>query len=129
MRIFLCPICRTPLSATNDDTKEGLVAVISVKIPEPQFEGQTKSKLGNSSVRPLVDRSVAETLSNFFEENPNCPCKMKIKTHFTMNFFEKNQKAIRDLRQFPFTEKSVYRGTHPYFARQEMHPEKDFFRP
>jgi len=56
---------------TNDDTKEGLVAVISVKIPEPQFEGQTKSKLGNSSVRPLVDHAVAETLSTFFEENPN----------------------------------------------------------
>ncbi len=56
---------------TNDDTREGLVAVVSVKIPEPQFEGQTKSKLGNSSVRPLVDSAVAQTLSTFFEENPS----------------------------------------------------------
>lgn len=55
---------------TYDDAKEGLCAIVSVKIPEPQFEGQTKSKLGNSAVRPLVDRAVSETLSTFFEENP-----------------------------------------------------------
>ena len=54
----------------GDDTREGLVAVISVKIPEPQFEGQTKSKLGNSEVKGLVEQIVGEHLGRFFEENP-----------------------------------------------------------
>ncbi len=47
---------------TNEDVAEGLTAIISVKVPEPQFEGQTKDKLGNSEVRGIVDKSVAETL-------------------------------------------------------------------
>ncbi len=54
----------------GDDTREGLVAVISVKIPEPQFEGQTKSKLGNSEVKGFVEQMVGEHLARFFEENP-----------------------------------------------------------
>jgi len=56
---------------TNDDVKEGLTAIISVKVPEPQFEGQTKSKLGNSEVRKIVDRIVSEKLAEFLAENPN----------------------------------------------------------
>ncbi|MBQ2700011.1 MAG: DNA topoisomerase IV subunit B, partial [Clostridia bacterium] len=54
----------------SSDTQESLAAVISVKVPEPQFEGQTKSKLGNSEVRGIVDKLVAEQLSSFMEENP-----------------------------------------------------------
>jgi DNA gyrase subunit B len=54
----------------GDDTREGLVAVISVKIPEPQFEGQTKSKLGNSEVKGFVEQVAGEHLAKFFEENP-----------------------------------------------------------
>lgn len=54
----------------GDDTREGLVGVISVKIPEPQFEGQTKSKLGNSEVKGFVETIAGEQLSKFFEENP-----------------------------------------------------------
>jgi DNA gyrase subunit B len=64
-------LSKDDIKLTQEDTKEGLVAIVSVKIPEPQFEGQTKSKLGNSSVRTLVDHAVADTLSTFFEENPS----------------------------------------------------------
>ncbi len=55
---------------TGEDIREGLTAIVSVKLVEPQFEGQTKTKLGNSEVRPMVDALVAEKLATFFEENP-----------------------------------------------------------
>ncbi|AEG13655.1 DNA topoisomerase (ATP-hydrolyzing) subunit B [Desulfofundulus sp. TPOSR] len=59
----------TPALA-GEDIREGLTAVISVKVPEPQFEGQTKTKLGNSEVRGIVDTVVADGLATFLEENP-----------------------------------------------------------
>ena len=55
---------------SGDDMREGLTAVISVKLMEPQFEGQTKTKLGNNEVKGIVDSLVHEKLSRFFEENP-----------------------------------------------------------
>ncbi|WP_405080961.1 DNA topoisomerase (ATP-hydrolyzing) subunit B [Paenibacillus chitinolyticus] len=55
---------------SGDDVREGLAAIISVKIPEPQFEGQTKTKLGNSEVRGIVDSLFAEKLLEFLDENP-----------------------------------------------------------
>ena len=55
---------------TGDDFREGLTAVISVKVLEPQFEGQTKTKLGNSEVGPAVSAAVSETLTNYLEEHP-----------------------------------------------------------
>ena len=54
----------------GDDFREGLTAVISVKVPEPQFEGQTKTKLGNSDVMGAVDQAVSSMLTNYLEENP-----------------------------------------------------------
>ena len=56
---------------TGDDFREGLTAIVSVKVMEPQFEGQTKTKLGNSDVAGAVDKIVSEMLQNFLEENPN----------------------------------------------------------
>ena len=55
----------------GEDIREGITAVISVKVREPQFEGQTKTKLGNSNVAGIVQSLVNEALSNFLEENPN----------------------------------------------------------
>jgi DNA gyrase subunit B len=55
---------------SGDDVREGLTCVLSVKVLEPQFEGQTKGKLGNSEVRGIVDRAVGESLASWFEENP-----------------------------------------------------------
>lgn len=55
----------------GDDVREGLVAIVSTKIMEPQFEGQTKGKLGNSFVKGIVQKLVYEKINRFFEENPN----------------------------------------------------------
>ncbi|MDV0444867.1 DNA gyrase subunit B [Methanimicrococcus sp. At1] len=57
-------------SLSGDDIREGLTAIISVKLLEPQFEGQTKTKLGNSEIKGIVDSLVTEGLSEYFEENP-----------------------------------------------------------
>ncbi len=58
------------IKITGEDVREGLVAVVSVKMPEPQFEGQTKGKLGSAYVRPIVQKAVFEVLNKYFEENP-----------------------------------------------------------
>ena len=58
------------LKISSSDTLEGIAAVISVKLPDPQFEGQTKKKLGNSSVKGLVDSMVSSGLNSYLEENP-----------------------------------------------------------
>ena len=56
---------------TGEDVREGLVAIISVKLPEPQFEVPTKEKLGNSEIKGLVDSAFSEALSTYLEENPS----------------------------------------------------------
>ncbi len=63
-------LIKDDIAITGDDVREGLTAVISVKIPNPQFEGQTKTKLGNSEVEGLVASESLEALSGYFEENP-----------------------------------------------------------
>ena len=63
-------LAKLKLEINGDDFREGLTAVISVKVQEPQFEGQTKTKLGNSEVTASVDQAVSEMLTNYLEENP-----------------------------------------------------------
>ena len=64
-------LTKEKIEVAGDDFREGLTAVISVKVMEPQFEGQTKTKLGNSEVAGAVDRIVGEMLTNYLEEHPN----------------------------------------------------------
>ncbi len=66
-------------SLSGEDCREGLTAVVSVKIPEPQFEGQTKTKLGNSDVKGLVESMVNDRLGAFFEQNPGLAKKIILK--------------------------------------------------
>ncbi len=59
------------VSLTSEDFKEGLTAIISVKVPNPQFEGQTKTKLGNSEIKGIMESIVGDALNNYLEENPS----------------------------------------------------------
>ncbi|HMM11550.1 MAG TPA: DNA topoisomerase (ATP-hydrolyzing) subunit B [Bacteroidales bacterium] len=63
-------LAKLKFDINGDDFREGLTAIISVKVPEPQFEGQTKTKLGNNEVMGVVDQIVSEHLTNYLEENP-----------------------------------------------------------
>ena len=63
-------LAKLKFDISGDDFREGLTAVVSVKVAEPQFEGQTKTKLGNDEVAASVDQAVSEALSNYLEENP-----------------------------------------------------------
>ena len=64
-------LAKAKVDISGDDFREGLTAIISVKVAEPQFEGQTKTKLGNNEVRGAVDSAVSEMLENYLEEHPN----------------------------------------------------------
>ena len=55
----------------GEDVREGLTAILSIKVPEPQFEGQTKTKLGNGEIKGICDSIISESLTDFFEQNPN----------------------------------------------------------
>lgn len=65
------PKSKKQVNVNGSDVREGLTAVISIKLPEPQFEGQTKTKLGNSDIRWLVESITTEALSDYFEEHPS----------------------------------------------------------
>ncbi len=70
----------TKETLTGDDVREGLAAVLSVKLPNPQFEGQTKTKLGNSEIKGIVESVVNDGLGNYFEQNPSVTRKIIEKT-------------------------------------------------
>lgn len=78
---------------SGEDVREGLTAVISLKVREPQFEGQTKTKLGNSEVRGIVDSIVTEGLTEYFEENPNVTKKVLDKALMASRAREAARKA------------------------------------
>ncbi len=78
---------------SGDDIREGLTGIISLKVQEPQFEGQTKTKLGNSEIRGIVDSIVSEGLSEFFEENPAITKKVIEKTIMASHAREAARKA------------------------------------
>ena len=65
---------------TGEDCREGLTAIISVKLQDPQFEGQTKTKLGNSSMRTLVEKVLTDSFENYLEENPNIAKELIVKS-------------------------------------------------
>jgi len=67
------------ISLSGDDTREGITSIISVKLADPQFEGQTKTKLGNSEIKGIVDSLVSSALGEFFEENPSVARKITSK--------------------------------------------------
>ncbi|HET9251169.1 MAG TPA: DNA topoisomerase (ATP-hydrolyzing) subunit B [Candidatus Eisenbacteria bacterium] len=84
------------ISLGGDDVREGLTAVVSVKLPEPQFEGQTKAKLGNTEVKGIVESVVGEGIRNYIEENPQVARKIVEKCIATARAREAARKA-RDL--------------------------------
>lgn len=97
-------------SFSSEDVREGLVCVISMKIPEPQFEGQTKTKLGNSEIKGLVDSWSFAYLDSYFEENPSIMRKILQKAEIAMRAREAAKKA-RDLtRRKTYLESAILPG-------------------
>lgn len=94
---------------TGEDVREGLIAIVSVKVPEPQFEGQTKGKLGSSYVRPIVNKASFEYLSKYFEENP-------IEAKAIMNkalMAARGREAAKKARELTRKKESLSVGTLP----------------
>jgi DNA gyrase subunit B len=73
---LLKPVKGKSVSFSGDDVREGLVAVLSIKVAEPQFEGQTKTKLGNGDIKGICDTIIREGLSEYFEQNPTIAKKI-----------------------------------------------------
>jgi len=95
---------------SSEDVREGLVAVINIKVPEPQFEGQTKTKLGNSEVKGIVDSWTFSFLDSFFEENPALAKKILQKAELAKRARDAAKKA-RDLtRRKTILESTVLPG-------------------
>lgn len=87
---------------SGEDVREGLTAVISVKLPEPQFEGQTKTRLGNSEMRNLVQRTMQEAFGTFLEENPSKAKELILKSVTAKRAREAARKAREATRKSAF---------------------------
>jgi DNA gyrase subunit B len=95
---------------SGDDVREGLTAVVSVKVPEPQFEGQTKAKLGNSEVRGIVESVTNEKLTQYFEENQDVVKKILEKCILAAKARAAARKARELTRRQSFLESSGLPG-------------------
>ena len=89
-------------SLSGEDAREGLTAVISVKLPEPQFEGQTKTKLGNLEVKGLTQKAVTECFGSFLEENPALAKELLLKCLTAKRAREAARKAREAIRKSAF---------------------------
>ena len=87
---------------SGEDVREGLTAVVSVKLPEPQFEGQTKTKLGNSEMRTLVSKAMQEAFGTFLEENPSRAKELILKSVTAKRAREAARKAREATRKSAF---------------------------
>ena len=97
-------------SLSSEDVREGLVCVLSIKVPEPQFEGQTKAKLGNSEVKGVVDSWVFAFLESYFEENPTIARKVLAKAIAAQRVREATRKARELARRKTALESVVLPG-------------------
>ena len=84
---------------SGDDCREGLVCIVSVKLPEPQFEGQTKTKLGNAEMRTIVNRVLSQKLGEYFEENPKIAKELINKSINAQRAREAARKARESFRK------------------------------
>jgi len=103
-------ILKSGESLSSEDVREGLVCVISLKVPEPQFEGQTKTKLGNSDVKGLVDSWTFAYLDSYFEENPSVARKILQKADLAKRAREAAKKARELTRRKTVFESAVLPG-------------------
>ncbi|MEM4358948.1 MAG: DNA topoisomerase (ATP-hydrolyzing) subunit B [Candidatus Bilamarchaeaceae archaeon] len=94
----------------GEDVLEGLTAVLNLRIPEPQFEGQTKTKLGNSEIKGVVDSFVYESLTRYFEEHPDDSKAIITKVLSSMEAREAAQKAKELIRRKSVFESSILPG-------------------
>lgn len=95
---------------TGDDVREGLVAIISVKLIDPQFEGQTKTKLGNSEMRTCVTKAMNDSFATFLEENPIVAKEVVMKSMTAKKAREAARKAREDTRRKNVLENSTLPG-------------------
>jgi len=93
------PIKGQSLSFGGEDVREGLTCVLSIKVPEPLFEGQTKTKLGNSEIKGICDSFITDGLTSFFEQNPNVAKKIITKAEYAAKAREAAKKARELIRR------------------------------
>jgi len=93
------PIKGKTFNLSGDDVREGLTAVLSIKVPEPQFEGQTKTKLGNGEIKGICDSIIMEALSDHFEQNPDIAKKVIQKAENAARAREAARKARELVRR------------------------------
>ena len=94
----------------GEDVREGLAAVISVKLPNPQFEGQTKGKLGNSEIQGIVQSAFNDNFSSFLEENPNVAKEIILKSLKAARAREAAKKARQTIRSSNMLENTSLPG-------------------